>query len=223
MRRNILWTVIAIVLVMALVSTNTLSARAATGKFCNGGSRMAANRGAALTIETQNPFVATGSSLFAWAMTCDLSVGQHNYAQVGWLKSAGWSDPRYFYEYNSDVTGKWSQKWFATAPSGSHNNYMVGSDSTTMYFKLNGTQLGSLALSDLQWTPSQVQFFGETHDKSDQCPGSVSNPVTMGAAQYKNTSNTWVSAGVTEVHSLSTMSNNISSGNTTWEIWDTRY
>jgi len=223
MRRNVLRTVAVLALVIALVSTNALSARATTGNFFNGGYKSVANKGAALTIETQNPYVATGSSLSAWSMTCDPSAGQQNYAQAGWLKITGWSNPRYFYEYSSEVTDEWGQEWFATATSGSHNDYMVGSDSTTMYFKLNGTELGTLALSDLQWTPSQVQLFGETHDTGDQCPGSVSNPVTMGAAQYKNTSNTWVSAGVTEYHSLSTMSNNIASGDTTWEIWDTRY
>ncbi len=223
MRKSVLVIVIELVLITAIVLTGFSSVHAATGFFFNGGYKTVANRGAALTVETQNPYVATGSLLFAWAMTCDTSPGQANYSQVGWAKMAGWSDPKYFYEYSSGVTNKWDRKWFATATSGSHNDYMVGSDSTTMYFKLNGTQLGSLALSDLQWTPSQVQFFGETHDTNDQCPGSVSNPVTMGAAQYKNTSNTWVSAGVTEVHSLSTMGNNISSGATTWEIWDTRY
>jgi hypothetical protein len=223
MRKGVLIVIIGLALIMATVLAGFSSACASTGYFFNGGCKVIANRGAALTIETQNPYVATGSALSAWAMTCDTSAGQQNYAQVGWLKYASWSNPRYFYEYSSQVTNKWDQQWFATATSGSHNDYMVGSDSTTMYFKLNGTQLGTLALSDLQWTPSQVQFFGETHDTSDQCPGSVSNPVTMGAAQYKNTSYSWVSAGVTEHHDLSTMSNNISYGATTWEIWDTRY
>jgi len=223
MRRNVGRTVAVIALVIALVFANVLSARATTGFFFNGGYKTVVNKGAALTVETQNPYVATGSSLSAWAMTCDPSAGQQNYAQTGWLKIAGWTSPRYFYEYSSDVTSQWDQEWFGNATSGSHNDYMVGSDATTMYFKLNGTQLGTVALSSLLWTPTDVQLFVENHNSDDQCPGSVSNPVTMGAAQYKNTSNTWVSAGVTEYHSLSTMSNNIVSGDTTWEVWDTRY
>jgi len=76
MRRSILWTVAVLALVIALVSTNALSARATTGFFFNGGYKSVANKGAALTIETQNPYVATGSSLSAWSMTCDPSAGQ---------------------------------------------------------------------------------------------------------------------------------------------------
>ncbi len=142
---------------------------------------------------------------------------------VGWLKYSNWNNPRYFYEYHSDVTEKGAQEWFATAESGSHNDFMVGSDSTYMYFKLNGTELGKIPLSDLGWTPDAVEFLGETHDTDNQCPGSVSNPVTMGNAQYKTTSDSWVSAGVTEDHDLSTMDNNIDTGDTIWKIWDTRY
>ncbi len=51
----------------------------------------------------------------------------------------------------------------------------------------------------------------------------VATGSSLSAWAMKNTSNTWVSAGVTEYHSLSTMSNNIASGDTTWEVWDTRY
>jgi hypothetical protein len=209
-----------------VVSVTFLSVNATSDyPYFNGGYKSVSNKGAALTCETQNPYVADPegfAGVAAWAMTCNPSGG-HNYAQVGWCKSGGYSEPVYFYEYNSDVTNAFGHEEFATAESGSHNDFMVGSDSTTMYFKLNGTQLGTVPLSTLNWTPDEVQFFGETHDTNDQCPGSVSNPLTMGNAQYKTTSGSWVSAGVTEHHSLSTMDNNINTGDTTWEIWDTRY
>jgi len=223
MKKNFLKIGILLILFAVLIFAKSISVSASAGLYFNGGYKLVSNKGAALTCETQNPYVASGSVSTAWAMTCNQSLEGQNYAQVGWCKFDGWSKPKYFYEYNSDVTGAHDHKDFATAESGSHNDFMVGSDSTTMYFKLNGTQLGTVSLSTLNWTPDTVEFYGEVHDTNDQCPGSVSNPVTMGNAQYKTTSDSWVSAGVTEDHDLSTMDNNIDTGDTTWEIWDTRY
>lgn len=222
MKKNSLKIGILAILFAVLIFTKSISVSASAGFYFNGGYKSVSNKGAALTCETQNPYVAA-STVSAWAMTCNQSLGQQNYAQVGWLKYSNWNNPRYFYEYHSDVTEKGAQEWFATAESGSHNDFMVGSDSTYMYFKLNGTELGKIPLSDLGWTPDAVEFLGETHDTDNQCPGSVSNPVTMGNAQYKTTSGSWVSAGVTEYHNLSTMANNVDTGDTIWEIWDTRY
>jgi len=224
MKNNLVRIGIFLVLFSLLIFTGIIPGRAFTGYYFNGGYKKVSNKGAAITCETQNPYVAPDSWISVWAMTCNLSLGSNeNYAQVGWLKEDGWSNPRYFYEYSSKVTGARDQRLFATAQSGSHNDFMVGSDSTYMYFKLNGTELGKISLSTLNWTPDTVEFFGEPHDFDDQCPGSVSNPVTMGNAQYKTTSGSWVSAGVTEYHDLSTMANNIDTGDITWEIWDTRY
>ena len=220
MKKNFLKIGVLSILFAVLILAESISVSASAGFYFNGGYKSVSNKGAALTCETQNPYVAA-STVSAWAMTCN--PPNQNYAQVGWLKYSDWNNPRYFYEYHSDVTVKGDQKWFATAESGSHNDFMVGSDSTYMYFKLNGTELGKIPLSDLDWTPDEVQFYGKTHDTDNQCPGSVSNPVTMGNAQYKTTSGSWVSAGVTEDHDLSTMDNNINTGDTTWEIWDTRY
>ena len=48
-------------------------ASAVSGYYFNGGCRSVTNKGAAATIETQNPYVFNGSSVSAWAMTCDSS------------------------------------------------------------------------------------------------------------------------------------------------------
>jgi len=65
MRKSVSIVIIGLVLIMATVLTGFSSVRASTGYFFNGGYKTVANRGAALTIETQNPYVATGSLLFA--------------------------------------------------------------------------------------------------------------------------------------------------------------
>ena len=217
---------VSVFLLLAVIFA-PINASAATGEFYfNGAWKTVSNNGAELTVETQNPTVASGSSVSAWSMTCD---GSESYAQVGWLKISGYTDPKYFYEYNYGPDDVWYQKTLGTATSGSHNDFMVGCDSTTMYFKINGTSYGTVALTTIPFTRSLIEFFGETHDTADQCPGSAANPITMGNAQYKNTSNSWVSATCTNPFSsgygqLSTMRNNISSsGSTEWEIWDSRY
>lgn len=211
-------------LIVVMIFALSLPANAATGFYFNGGWKTVSNNGAAITIETQNPSVATDSWISAWPMTAD---GSDGYAQVGWWKVSGYTGPKYFYEYNYGST--WYQKELGSATVGSHNNFKVGNDSTTMYFIINDVTYGTVALSTIPFTRSMVQFFGETHNTSDQCPGSVSNPVTMGSAQYKNTSNTWVTAVAVNPNAqgqgdLTTMKNNISSnGSSTWEIWDSRY
>lgn len=216
---------IAVSLVLALFFA-PLNAFAWTGYYFNGAWKTVDNNGAAITIETQNPTISEDSSVSVWPMTCN---GSDGYAQVGWVKFSGYSSPKYFYEYNYDPDDVWYQKELGTASSGSHNDFMVGNDSTTMYFKINDISYGSVALTTIPFDRSMVQFFGETHDEGDQCPGSVSNPVTMGDAQYKNTSNSWVSATCynpsdTGYGTLTTMRNNVSaSGDTNWEIWDSRY
>lgn len=125
--------------------------------------------------------------------------------------------------------GIFYQKQLGSATVGSNNNFKVGNDSTTMYFIINNYTYGTVSLSTIPFSRNSVQFFGETHNTDDQSPGSVSNPVTMGSVQYKDTSNNWVSTTVTNPSSpgygdIQTQRNNISSGgSSSWEIWDSRY
>jgi hypothetical protein len=192
-----------------------------TGFWFDGGLKTVANNGAAVTIETQNPTISSGSYVSIWAMTA--GPGASDYAQDGWWKQDGWAGPSYFYEY-SNSTGTWYQKTLGTATSGSNNDFKVGSDSTTMYFLINGTSYGTVPLSTLGWTPNQIQLLSEVHNPADQNPGSVTNPISMGSAQYKNTSGIWVSASSSGTADLTTQKNNISgSGSTSWEVWDSRY
>lgn len=198
------------------------------GYYFNGGWKTVSNNGAAVTIETQNPAVASGSLVAAWSMTCD---GSSNYAQVGWWKDDGWTDPYYFYEYNYDPTDTWYTHDLGKSVVGSNNNFMVGCDSTKMYFKINSISYGDVLLTTIPFSRNLVELLAETQNTDDQCPGSVMNPISFGSAQYKNTSNSWVSATCTNAGDLgqgygdlSTMRNNISSGGSTnWEIWDSRY
>lgn len=205
------------------------SVHAATGFYFNGGWKFVSNNGAAVTIETQNPYVAPSSWVSIWAMTGD-RYGS-GYAQVGWWKVAGYSSSKYFYEYCYDPYNVWYQKELGTATAGSHNNFKVGCDSIRMYFIINGISYGNVSLTTIPFSRNVIQLLGETHNTNDQCPGSLTNPVSMGSAQYKNTSNSWVSATCSNAGDLgqgygdlTTMRNNISSsGSTNWEVWDSRY
>ena len=215
----------SLVVITILVVLLSVPATATTGNWFNGAWKTVNNNGAALTIETQNPTVSNDVSI--WAMTTN---GTTSYAQVGWAKHVGYTSSMFFYEYYYSPTNTWYQKDFGTATAGTHNDYMVGCDSTTMYFKINSTEYGTCALTTIPFSRTMVQFFAEVHDDTgDQCPGSATNPVTAGNAQYKNTSNTWVSTAADNPCSqgygdLSTMRNNIATGGSkTWEVWDSRY
>jgi hypothetical protein len=207
---------------LAISTSISHQADAATGFYFNGGMKFVSNKGAAVTIETQNPYVAKDSWVSIWAMTA--GPGSADYAQVGYWKVYGWSGPKYFYEYSNTDDDLWYQKTLGNASSGSHNNFSVGSDNSNMYFKINDISYGDVPLSTLGWTPDQIQLLAETHDENDQNPGSISNPVSMGSAQYKTTSDRWVSVKVDEFHDLPHMKNNIpSTGSSSWEVWDSRY
>ena len=99
-----------------------------------------------------------------------------------------------------------------------------------MYFTINAINYGSVSLTQIPFTGSMVELLAETQNTDDRCPGTATNPVSFGSAQYKNTSNSWVSATCTNAGDLgqgygdlTTMRNNISSsGSTNWEIWDSR-
>lgn len=213
--------------IMAVVSVMLSTTVHAESHF-NGGLYFDYNNGAVATIETQDPNVSSNSAVAAWAMTCDGGY-QGRYAQVGWAKFAATGYPQYFYEYSYAPNNVWYRKMIGTATAGSHNEYMVGCDSTTMYFKINGTSYGTVPLSTIPFTRFCVQIFAETKNTADQCPGSVSNPVTMGNSRYKTTDNEWVPVYVENPSSigygtLTTMRNNISSsGSRNWEVWDSRY
>jgi len=217
-----------IVLTLTCLLSFTFPLMAAATSYFNGGINSLANNGADLTIETQNPYVSSGSSVSAWPMTCDGNV-VGDYAQVGWLKLSSYTGPYYFYEYSYIPTGAHYQRVLGSATVGSNNDFRVGCDSSTMYFIINNTTYGTVALSTIPFDRNTVEFLGETHSASDQCPGSVSNPLTMGKAQYKSTSNSWYNTYAINQDSLgygdlSTMRNNIVSGGSyTFEIWDSRY
>ncbi len=209
-----------------VVSTITalVIAGAATPAFAywNGGNKWYSGMtGAAATIETANPYVSSTGSSSAWPLVTTTYGGQ--YVQVGWAKDHGMSGPKYFYEYRGNSS---STVWLGNATAGSNNDFMVGRDTLgTWYFKINGIEYGTVSSSTLGWyTGNAAEFSGETWTTSDQCPGRVSNPVTIGALKYKNSSYTWVSSPLGSVYAdLPTMRNNADVGDTIFEIWDSRY
>lgn len=207
------------------ISTSLLICTVGYCAYFNGGIQLVSNNGASGVIETQNPSVTNVSC--AWAMTAQYGYSLR-YAQVGWLKWAGYTSPKYFYEYSYD-NSTWFRQELGNATPGSNNEFAVGCDSTTMYFKINNVSYGSVALSQIPFTRNQANLLAETIDTTDQCPGSIMNPVSIGSAKYKNTSNNWVTAScsiapVSNYPTLSTMKNNIGSGTySNWEIWDSRY
>lgn len=223
MKRGVKYSVIMIAVSIVLFA---LPSFAFATSYFNGGWKFVSNNGAAATIETQNPYASVGQS--AWSMTTN---GYNGYAQVGWRKRSWYTAPKYFYEYDYDPNGIWYRKELGSASSGSHNNFMVGCSSTTMYFKINSISYGTVSLSTIPFSRSVIEIFGETHSTADQCPGSNYNPVTMGSVRYKNTSNNWVNTTCSNAGNyglgygdLTTMRNNISSsGSSIWEIWDSRY
>lgn len=191
----------------------------------NGGYKVISNNGASAYIEVQNPYVTTYSSSSAWVMTCD---GNQSFAQVGWVKRSNWTGPKNFYEYEYEPSGAFFVKEIGDATAGSYH-YRVSKVGDTMYFYINGATQGTVPISTIPFTRSVVEYLGETQDTDDQSPGSVTNPLTFSSAQYKNTSDSWVSAGVENAGTsygygtIDTMRNNVDSGDTTWEIWDSRY
>jgi hypothetical protein len=226
-RRRIISVFAAIVFSLSLT---TQAFAATSGYYFNGGLKSISNKGVLATIETQNPHVNNGSSVSAWVMTCDSNY-TNRYAQVGYLKYYYNSKPYYFYEYNYGGGSTWFQKQLTSSPStGTHHTYKVGCDNSKMYFVIDGTTYAQVALSKMPFTRNTIEILTETHSVSDQSPGSCSNPLTMGAVKYKNSSDTWYSttckssSGITGMGSLTTQCNNISSsGSSTWEVWDSRY
>lgn len=223
--------IISVFAVILLTFSLTSQAFAATsGYYFNGGWKFISNKGVLATIETQNPHVNADSSVSAWVMTCDSNYTT-KYAQVGYLKFSYNSKPYYFYEYNYGGGSSWFQKQLTSAPAtGTHHTYKVGCDNTRMYFVIDGTTYAEVALSKIPFTRNTIEVLTETHNVSDQSPGSCSNPLTMGAVKYKSNSDTWYStsctcsSGITGMGDLSTQRNNIpSSGASTWEVWDSRY
>ncbi|HEY5583508.1 MAG TPA: hypothetical protein VIK78_03345 [Ruminiclostridium sp.] len=214
--------------IVVLVSISVIFTYATVEYDFNGGYISINNNGAAGTIETQNPYVYgsdSDNSVSAWVMTLDGSTSTR-FAQAGWRKVSTWSSPKYFYEYAYWDNQTWYTKDLNTATTGSNNDFKVGCDSSTMYFVINDTSVGTVSLSTIPFSRNAVEIMGETHDTNDQCLGSVTNPVSIGNAQYKTTSNSWISAIYNKYTSqtLSTMKNNISvNGSTNWEIWDSRY
>jgi len=202
---------------------------AARGYYFNGAVYKANNNGGAINLEVGNPVVDVSnfSDVSAWVMTCDGSK-YFDYAQVGWYKDYNYSTPKYFYEYSygSDF---WRKVTLGYATPGNFNDYRVGCDSSKMYFIIDNISYGTVNLTDIPFTRNCVQYFGETHEIADQCPGTVTNPISFSYSQYKTTSNVWLTINATNPNSLgygdlTTMRNNIlSSGSWTWEIWDSRY
>lgn len=227
-KRRIISLLAAIVFIFSIIPAAQASA-ATSGYYFNGGWKSISNKGVLATIETQNPHVNDGSSVSAWVMTCDSNYN-NRYAQVGYLKYSDNSRPYYFYEY-SYGTSSWDQKQLTSAPTtGTHHTYKVGCDNATMYFVIDGTTYATVALSKIPFTRNMIEVLTETHSVSDQSPGSCSNPLTMGAVQYKSSADTWYSttctnsSGITGMGSLTTQCNNIPySGASTWEVWDSRY
>ncbi len=87
-------------------SLTSISVGATSGMYFNGAWKHMNNNGAAVQIETQNPYVSSLSILAAWAMTCD-AIYEEGYAQVGWLKYHGDSGPSFFYEYDYEPDDVW--------------------------------------------------------------------------------------------------------------------
>jgi hypothetical protein len=220
-----------LVLVIALVFA--IAPKAFAG-YLDGGNKEISNNGAAATIETQNPYVVYDSS--AWVMTYDKNdTSGYKYAQVGYLKQVSDTKPYYFWEVSTSLSKYSGAKMttYSTPANGSHHDYMVGCDSNYMYYKVDGTEITSpTLLSTYPFTRNAIQLASETQATNDQNPGSVSNPVTMGAIQYKSTSNVWTTTKCTNISNkngigygtLTTQRNNISSsGASSWEVWDSRY
>ncbi|HEY5563207.1 MAG TPA: hypothetical protein VIK72_15920 [Clostridiaceae bacterium] len=117
-----------------------------------------------------------------------MTQGDDSYAQVGYRKVAGYTNPKYFYEYDYAPTSAWYREEFGSATSGSNNNFKVGCDSTNMYFVINDISYATVLLTTIPFSRTGIELSAETHDTADLCPGTITNPVSFGAAQYKNTS-----------------------------------
>lgn len=143
--------------------------------------------------------------------------------QVGWAKDYP-NDPKFFTESRKSLSDPYDLKWWGSTSAGAHNDYMVGRDSSTWYFKINGNVKTTVAVSTLGWTGQYAYALGETWLSGDHCPGTVSNPVTIGSCQYKNSSYAWGTAYLYPYNTNATnFANNVNSnGDSLFEIWDKR-
>lgn len=158
-------------------------------------------QGIKANIEEDTPWVATDSEVAAWVMldTFYAPLGKTVYAQVGWINDdiANSEHRTVFYEIITDTNVR-IRNDFAAQPLGTSPLYQVTKDLNTNQFvmSVNGSVLFATANN---WDPSQYQIYGETHNKADQMPGSVSNHEVFLNTYSKHGGSWWSLPSVTDV------------------------
>jgi hypothetical protein len=129
-------------------------------------------QGVKADIEEDNPWVSNNSEVFAWVM---LTGGQH-------LAQAGWE--------NDDYNDVETRSIFAAVINdqliyvqnnvpdpygiGTRTTYQTTYTSSTKSFSM--TANGSVVYSTtMNWVPDGYEIYAETHARSDQMPGAISN------------------------------------------------
>lgn len=206
--------------VIVVLFTMILSNVVFAGNYFNGGLKDGGYYyGVKGNIECDPVYVSSNGDVCAWIMLA--GSGSTDYLQAGWGRRYYQTSNYHFFEWSSSEGYGWG--YASTASTGTHS-YEINKSGSNWYVYVNGNNVSTISTLDIPWTAVEAQFFGETYNTSDQNPGSVSNPITMGYLKVKNSSGVWSNASLTYTHnSLSTQSNNADVGDTTFEQWDTRY
>jgi hypothetical protein len=176
-------------------------------KFVGGQESVASIQGVQGLLDSYNPTPVFGQTCF-WVMLAN-SDGSR-YAQVGWIKVAGYSQEYIWVQYRDDAGTRYdrfydtgSSDWYDTpqsVPSGSKQYTITFVSNTPNVFSLSYDN-GTAKTFSCTWTPDRLCVEGETMnydspDKGDHVPGDLNNRIQAQQLQKKVNGN-WVSASLT--------------------------
>jgi hypothetical protein len=156
----------------AVAECNTGRTNTTLTKYFSGWTVKGAFNRARAAIDEKDPTVsvAGGQPVAAWSMIAQISSNPlvYRYAQVGWLKNPNGARFR-FLEHNNG--GSFQRTTFSPYALNTDTVYEVFRNTTTgrIEYYTNGVLLTTTAAF---FTPTEAEFYGETHNEASQMPGS---------------------------------------------------
>lgn len=116
------------------------------------------------------------------AFTMLAASDARGYAQIGYVRIAGYAAQRFYEFWDGDSGGSWARGYFGLiSPGTSHSNHVVYSftdGKVRMIFDGVTKQTTPFSIESGQWaTPWEGQWLGETWDRGDDVPGTASAKV----------------------------------------------
>jgi hypothetical protein len=136
-----------------------------------------------------DPYVSPAGSdgkegdISAWPML----VNGSRYAQVGFLHHYGGS--RVMFIQYIDDSGSMHTPTFAARTLGTYTKYEVRAITGGKSFLAAGSTLKTY--TDATWAATTMQFYGETHNRNDQMPGTATSREEFSATQFSHDLRTW--------------------------------